>query len=303
VPHGENVKDDGMNVGFLGLGSMGSAMAANILKAGNALTVWNRSPGKTEELAKAGAEVASSPTDLAACDVVFAMLANDQATRETVSGSGLPTALPKNAIIVNCGTISIELAAELTAACTAAGVGYVAAPVLGRPNVAAEGKLNVIAAGNADVVARVQPLLDAIGQKTWYVGSEPVQANVAKIGANFLIASAIGAMGEAFAIAEGNGLDPRELYEIITNTLFAAPVYKGYGAQILEKRYEPAGFQLKLGRKDVGLAQSAGASGKVSLPLADALAKVFEAAIAAGDGEKDWSAIALQTAQKALSGA
>jgi 3-hydroxyisobutyrate dehydrogenase-like beta-hydroxyacid dehydrogenase len=284
-----------MNVGFLGLGSMGAAMAANILKAGNTLTVWNRSAGKTNELARAGAGVASEPADLAGCDAVVAMLANDEATRESIVTSGLLAALPKTAVIVNCGTISIELARELTDACAERGVGYVAAPVLGRPNVAAEGKLNVIAAGSPEIVARVQPLLDAIGQKTWHVATEPAQANVAKIGANFLIASAIGAMGEAFALAEGNGLDPRELYELVTNTLFAAPVYKNYGAQILEKRFEPAGFQLKLGRKDVGLAQSAGRSGHAKLSLADALAAVFEAAIEAGDGEKDWSAIALQS--------
>jgi 3-hydroxyisobutyrate dehydrogenase-like beta-hydroxyacid dehydrogenase len=284
-----------MNVGFLGLGSMGSAMAANILTTGNALTVWNRSVDKTKDLENAGAAVAKAPIDLAACDVVFAMLANDDATRESIVASGLLAALPKSAVIVNCGTVSIELARELTLRSAESGVGYVAAPVLGRPDVAAAGKLNVIAAGRPEALERVQPLLDAIGQKTWRMGSEPAQANVAKIGANFLIAGAIGAMGEAFAIAEGNGLDPHRLYDLVTNTLFAAPVYKNYGAQILEKRFGPAGFQLKLGRKDVGLAQSAGASANAHLQLADALASVFEASIDAGDGEKDWSAIALRS--------
>jgi len=270
-------------------------MAANILKAGNALTVWNRSVDKTKNFADAGAGVAKAPSDLAACDVIFVMLANDDATRESLVASGLLAALPKRAVIVNCGTISIELARDLTRLCAESGVGYIAAPVLGRPEVAAAGKLNVIAAGSAEPLERVQPLLDAIGQKTWRVGSEPAQANVAKIGANFLIASAIGAMGEAFAIAEGNGLDPHQLYDLVTNTLFAAPVYKNYGAQILEKRFEPAGFQLALGRKDVGLAQRAGASANASLQLADALADVFEAAIEAGDGAKDWSAISLRS--------
>jgi len=291
-----------MNVGFLGLGSMGSAMATNILNTGNALTVWNRSADKTNALARAGASVAKTPKDLADRDVIFAMLANDEATRESIVGSGLLAALPKTATIVNCGTISIALARELTDACAQAGVGYVAAPVLGRPDAAAQAKLNVIAAGDPDVVARVQPLLDAIGQKTWHVGTEPAQANTAKIGANFLIASAIGAMGEAFALAEGNGLDPRELFDVVTNTLFAAPAYKNYGAQILEKRFEPAGFQLKLGRKDVGLALAAGESAHANLQLAGALANAFDAAIAAGDGEKDWSAVALQARPKSLSG-
>jgi 3-hydroxyisobutyrate dehydrogenase-like beta-hydroxyacid dehydrogenase len=277
-------------------------MATNILNSGNALTVWNRSADKTNALARAGASVAKTPKDLADRDVIFAMLANDEATRESIVGSGLLAALPKTATIVNCGTISIALARELTDACAQAGVGYVAAPVLGRPDAAAQAKLNVISAGDPDVVARVQPLLDAIGQKTWHVGTEPAQANTAKIGANFLIASAIGAMGEAFALAEGNGLDPRELFDVVTNTLFAAPAYKNYGAQILEKRFEPAGFQLKLGRKDVGLALAAGESAHANLQLAGALANAFDAAIAAGDGEKDWSAVALQARPKSLSG-
>jgi 3-hydroxyisobutyrate dehydrogenase-like beta-hydroxyacid dehydrogenase len=290
-----------MNVGFLGLGSMGSAMATNLLNAGNTLTVWNRSVDKTKDLASAGAKVASGPIDLAGCDAVFAMLANDDATRDSIVASGLLASLPKTAIIVNCGTISVDLARELTKACAETGVGYVAAPVLGRPDVAAQGKLNVIAAGDPQTVARVQPLLDAIGQKTYHVGTEPLQANVAKIGANFMIASAIATMGEAFAIAQGNGLDPRELYDVVTNTLFAAPVYKNYGAQILEQRFEPAGFQLKLGRKDVGLAEKAGQSANANLQLADALAKIFDAAIEAGDGDKDWSAASLQAKPKALS--
>jgi 3-hydroxyisobutyrate dehydrogenase-like beta-hydroxyacid dehydrogenase len=288
-----------MNVGFLGLGSMGSAMATNILKAGNPLTVWNRSIAKTSELASKGASVAKAPVELAGCDAIVVMLANDDATRQSIVGSGLLAALSPNAVLVNCGTISIDLARELTAACAERGIGYVAAPVLGRPNVAAEGKLNVIAAGKPETVARVQPLLDAIGQKTWHVGEEPPQANVAKIGANFLIASAIGAMGEAFALAEGNGLDPRHLYDVVTNTLFAAPVYKNYGAQILDHAFEPAGFQLVLGRKDVGLAQSAGAAAHANLQLADALAQIFEEAIDAGDGEKDWSAITLRAKPRA----
>jgi 3-hydroxyisobutyrate dehydrogenase-like beta-hydroxyacid dehydrogenase len=290
-----------MNVGFLGLGSMGSAMATNLLNAGNTLTVWNRSVDKTKDLASAGAKVASGPIDLAGCDAVFAMLANDDATRDSIVASGLLASLPKTATIVNCGTISVDLARELTKACAETGVGYVAAPVLGRPDVAAQGKLNVIAAGDPQTVARVQPLLDAIGQKTYHVGTEPLQANVAKIGANFMIASAIATMGEAFAIAQGNGLDPRELYDVVTNTLFAAPVYKNYGAQILEQRFEPAGFQLKLGRKDVGLAEKAGQSANANLQLADALAKIFDAAIEAGDGDKDWSAASRQAKPKALS--
>jgi 3-hydroxyisobutyrate dehydrogenase-like beta-hydroxyacid dehydrogenase len=283
-----------MKVGFLGLGSMGIEMARNLLEGGNDLSVWNRSPEKAKSLAADGANVVESPVGLASCDVVFAMLANDDATRESIVASGLLAKLPTSATFVNCATISLALARELVDAFAEAGVAYVAAPVLGRPNAAAAAQLNVIVAGDDAAVARVEPLLAAIGHKTWRVGSDPVQANVAKIGANFLIAGAIGSMSEAFALCEGNGLAPRELFDIVTNTLFAAPAYKNYGAQILDERFEPAGFALRLGRKDVGLAQAAGTSAGAHLPLADTLGRIFDAAIEAGDGDKDWSAIALR---------
>ena len=287
-----------MIVGFLGLGSMGAAMAQNILKAGMTLHVWNRSVEKTEPLAKAGAVVAREPRDLAACDVVLAMLANDEATEASIVGSGLLAALPKTATFVNCATISLGLARELTNAFGEAGVAYVAAPVLGRPVAAAAAQLNIIAAGSDENIARVQPIFDAIGQKTYRMGTDPVQANVAKIGANYLIASAIAAMSEAFAIASANDLDPHALYDLVTNTIFAAPVYKGYGEQIIERKFEPAGFALRLGRKDVGLAESAGRGAGLDLPIAHRLGELFDSAIAAGDGDKDWSSVSLQIKQK-----
>ena len=288
-----------MNVGFLGLGAMGTAMARNLLATGNTLHVWNRSPGKAQTLAASGAIVAEKPAGLASCDVVFAMLANDDATRESVVDSGLLAALPKTATFVNCATISSSLAAELARSFAAAGVAYVAAPVLGRPDAAAAAKLNIIAAGDDAAIARVQPLLDAIGQKTYRVGNEPVLANLAKIGANFLIASAIESMSEAFAICKGNGLDPRALLDVVSNTIFAgAPIYKNYGAQILEERFEPPGFELKLGLKDVGLAQNAAVLARLNLPFADALGEVFAKAIEAGDGNKDWCAISRQSVPK-----
>jgi 3-hydroxyisobutyrate dehydrogenase-like beta-hydroxyacid dehydrogenase len=273
---------------------MGSAMAHNLQSAGNTLHVWNRSPEKTTALAALGAVVAKAPADLASCDVVFAMLANDEATRAAIVESGLLKALPNTATFVNCATISFALANELARAFASAGVAYVAAPVLGRPDAAAAAKLNIVAAGDDAAIARVQPLLDAIGQKTYRIGTDPSLANVAKIGANFLIASAIESMSEAFAIVKGNGLDPRALLDVVSNTIFAgAPIYKNYGAQILDERFEP-GFELRLGLKDVGLARSAAETAHVSLPFGDALYDVFEQAVAAGDGNKDWCAIALQ---------
>ena len=229
-------------------------MAHNLLKSGHELRVWNRTPEKSAALTGEGAVVANALVELASCETVFAMLSNDAATRECILDSGLLAAMPETSVFVNCATISIALANELAKSFRAAGVAYVAAPVLGRPDAAAAAKLNIIAAGDDAAIARVQGLLDTIGQKTYRVGDEPAHANAAKIGANFLIASAIESLGEAFALCEGNGLDPRALHEIVTNTIFAgSPIYKNYGTQIMDKRFEP-GFQLKLGLKDIGLA-------------------------------------------------
>ncbi len=280
-----------MNVGWIGLGAMGAAMARNLLGGGDTLRVWNRDASKTGPLTAQGATAVEKPVDLSDCDVVFAMLANDAATRETVLDSGLVDALAKTATFVNCATISISFANDLATRFREAGVAYVAAPVLGRPDAAAAAKLNIIAAGDDAAIARVQPLLDRIGQKTYRAGREAASANAIKIGANFLIASAIESLGEAFAIAKTNDVDPALLHEIVTGTIFAgSPVYKNYGTQIIQECFEP-GFALALGLKDVGLALQAGEAAGIALPVAQTLSVAFARAVDAGDGDKDWTAV------------
>jgi 3-hydroxyisobutyrate dehydrogenase-like beta-hydroxyacid dehydrogenase len=281
-----------MKVGFLGLGSMGAAMAANVLKAGNELHVWNRTASSASALVEAGATFANEPKAVAGCDAVLAMFADDDAFRASVFTSGLLDALDARTTFVNMATVSVELARETTERFEARGVPYVSAPVLGRPDAAAAAKLNILAAGKPDFVARVQPLFDVMGQKTWPLGDDPPLANAAKIACNFMIVSALETMSEAYALARGYGVDPRALYDIFSNTLFAAPVYKNYGAQILEERFEPAGFKLRLGLKDVRLALQAGDGVHTPLPFASVLRDVMLEAIAAGDGDRDWASLA-----------
>ena len=279
-----------MDVGFIGLGLMGRAMAANLLKAGHRVRVWNRSPGAGDELVALGATRVATAAEAFCGDAVVSMLANDDALRATLTDEVL--AAGGGSVHVNAATISVDLAKELAARHAAAGIGYVAAPVFGRPDVAAVGNLNIVAGGASDAIARVQPLLDAMGQKTWPAGDNPVQANIIKIAGNFMIASALETMGEATALARSYGVPTQAFLDILTNTLFASPVFKGYGAIIAGQKYEPAGFTLPLGLKDVGLALSASEDTHVPMPFASVLRDSFMDALAQGKPDMDWASIA-----------
>ena len=287
-----------MKVAFLGLGSMGTGMARNLMKAGHDLTVWNRSPEPAEVLAREGARRGATAVDtVQGAEAVVTMLANDDAVRTVFLTDGALDALSSTAIHVNCATISIALAEELAEAHHARGIAYVAAPVFGRPDVAAAGNLNIVVAGPQPAIAAVQPLLDALGAKTWPVGEEPEQANAVKIGGNLMIAAAIEAMAEVTALGAGYGLEPKTMLDIYTSTLFACRAYQSYAPQIIERRFEPAGFKLSLGLKDVRLALAAGDAVNVPLPFGSALRDAMLEAMAAGDGDKDWSALA-ETARR-----
>ncbi|SEM27102.1 hypothetical protein SAMN05428989_3577 [Pseudoxanthomonas sp. GM95] len=288
-----------MDIGFLGLGAMGAPMARNLLKAGHTLHVWNRSPGPREALQQDGALTYATPRDVAIAPVVFSMLANDEAVRSAVLDDGLLDALPAGAVHVNMATVSVALARELAALHQARGVGYVAAPVMGRPDVAQAGKLNLMVAGTPDAIARVQPLLDVLGAKTWPFGEAPEQANAIKLAVNFCLASAVGTMGEASAFVRGHGLAPADFIELITSTVFAAPVYQGYGGLIAREQYSPAGFKLALGLKDVRLALAAGEATQVPMPLASTLRDGLLEGVAHGDGELDLAALAKVSARRA----
>lgn len=280
-----------MEIGFIGLGGMGSAMATNLVKAGHRVRVWNRSRAPAEKLARLGAEPVGEPR-MVFGEVVFSMLADDDAVREVVLASGMLSAVPPGAIHVNMATISVKLAQLLASEHQRHGVGYVAAPVFGRPDAAAAAQLHIVVAGEGSAIERVQPLLQLIGQRVWPLGNDPVQANAAKLAGNFMIAAAIESMAEAVMMAERYGVPAAELLNVLTNTLFAAPVFKNYGALISNRKYEPAGFRLILGLKDVRLALEAAEQARTPMPFASVLRDHFLEAVAQGDSDRDWAALA-----------
>jgi len=280
-----------MNVGFIGIGSMGAVMVQRLLAAGHAVRVWNRSPAPAQALAAQGATVAGTPQEAFAADVVFSMLADDKAVRAVLLDSGALQAAAAGGVHVNMATISVELAAELARRHAEHGVAYVAAPVLGRPDVAAAGKLNILAAGAAQAIDRAQPLLDVLGQKTWRIGETAEHANVYKLAANFMLACAIETFGEAAALVDGHGAGAAGFLDVITNSLFPGPVYSGYGRLITEGRYEPALFKARLGLKDVRLALAAGEAADTPLPLGSVVRDSLIEAVAHGDGEKDFAVL------------
>lgn len=291
-----------MKVAFLGLGGMGVGMARNLMKAGHEVAVWNRSRGPDEELEAEGASCLAAVADAAAAEVVISMLADDAATRSVVIDSGLVEAAKPGFIHLNMATISVQLATELTALHEALGQHYIAAPVMGRTNVAAAGELNVIAAGAPEPMERVRPLLEAMGRKIWPFGETPSRANAVKLAMNFSLTAAIEAMAEAMALVRGHGVEPKALFELMTETNFAAPAYKNYGAMIVEERYSPAGFKLTLGLKDIRLALAAAEGVHVPMPLASLVRDNFLDAIAAGDGDLDWAALGKVAARRAGQG-
>ena len=286
-----------MKIAFLGAGNMGAPMALNLIRAGHDLTVYNRTRAKLEPLGKAGAHLAASPADAVRdAEVVITMLADDRAVRETVLD--FIDALARDAIHMSASTISVALSKELAEVHRARGQGYVAAPVLGRPDSAAAQRLWIMAAGPADQVNRCRPLIDAMGRAVTVVGEEAWQANLTKITINFMLASMIESMGEAFALVRKSGVDLNEFLEIM-NGLFSSPVYTNYGGIIAGRRFEPAGFRLALGLKDIDLALEASHESAVPLPLAGLIRDNYLNAIAHGHADIDWSAVAEVAARNA----
>ncbi|MDF5729697.1 MAG: NAD(P)-dependent oxidoreductase [Rhizonema sp. PD38] len=285
-----------MNISFIGIGSMGAAMVPNLVKAGHQVSVWNRNPDAAKALE--GVTVLSSPAAAFENDAVMTMLSNDTAVHNVIIDSGALASASKDCVHVMMATISPSLCEELQELHRSAGIAYVAAPVFGVPAVAAKGELNIMAAGPADAVATVQPLFDALGQKTWYLGDDPTHANVAKIAGNLMITLAIEAMGEATALTESYGLKASDFLDVVTNTIFASPSYKRYGGNIANNNYEP-GFKLTLGLKDVNLALDAAKAKHAVLPAAEIVRENLNKAVDQGLGDKDWSALAKVTRRRA----
>jgi 3-hydroxyisobutyrate dehydrogenase-like beta-hydroxyacid dehydrogenase len=278
-----------MQIGFIGLGNMGAAMALNLVKAGHAVRAWNRS--KVAQDSVPGVTLVERAADAFQADAVFTMLSDDDAIREVILDAGLLASAPFGLTHVVTSTISVAFARELELLHEEAGFGYVSAPVLGRPNVAASGQLNILVAGKADAVAAIEPLLAPLSKKVWKLGENPARANAAKLACNMMIAMAIEAMAEGVVLTESVGLDRADFFELILGTLFAGRAYESYSAQIAERSFEP-GFKARLALKDMRLATEASNAIGRTLPMLEAARAGLSKAVSAGLGEKDWSIMA-----------
>jgi 3-hydroxyisobutyrate dehydrogenase-like beta-hydroxyacid dehydrogenase len=285
-------EDNAMNVGFIGLGRMGAGMAANLLKAGHRVTVHNRTRAKADALVAKGAEFASSVADACRGDAVITMLANDQAVEDVVLRSdGVCAKLASGALHISSSTISVALSQKLSDEHANRGQQFVAAPVFGRPEAAAAAKLFVVAGGDHAAVRTATPLLQAIGQKTLVIADTPQAASLVKLSGNFLGACVIESLGEALALIVKAGVDRRMYLELLTSTLFDAPIYKTYGTLIASEHFEPAGFAAPLGQKDIRLVLAAAEDLCVPMPIASLLRDRFLSLLARGGEQLDWSAI------------
>jgi 3-hydroxyisobutyrate dehydrogenase-like beta-hydroxyacid dehydrogenase len=281
-----------MRVGFIGLGNMGSGMAANLLRAGHELTVFNRSPEKRRPLIDLGARTAETVAEACTGEVVITMVADDSALRRVaLAEDGIVDKLRQGATHISMSTVSVELIRDLTQAHQQAGQQFVAAPVFGRPEVAAAGKLFIVVAGAPAAVTICQPLFDAMGQRTFPFGTEPAAASLVKLSGNFMIAATIETLGEALSLVSKGGIEPGSFVELLTATLFPAPAYRTYGALIAASQFQPAGFAAPLGHKDVRLLLAVAESLRVPMPIGSLLNDRFLRLLAQGGESLDWSAI------------
>jgi 3-hydroxyisobutyrate dehydrogenase-like beta-hydroxyacid dehydrogenase len=291
----------GTAVGVVGLGGMGGGMAGRLLDTGHAVSVFNRSPEAADRFVARGATRAATPAGaVAPGGIVITMVANDAALESVVAGAGgfLDT-LGTGGVHVSMSTISVALARSLAERHAARGSHFVAAPVFGRPEAAAAGKLWILQSGAAAAKARVRPVLEALSQAVHDIGEAPDAAPLGKIAGNFLIGAATEAMGEAFALLQKSGVDARIWHQMMGSTIFACPIYANYGRFILDHAFSPPGFKLTLGAKDIGLALAAGQEQAVPLPFASILRDRFLASVAQGRGDLDWTSIALNAAADA----
>ena len=281
-----------MQVGFVGLGLMGTEIAWNLIKAGHQVTVWNRSAEKAAPLVAAGATLAATPAEAARNPVVMSMLADDKALEAVVFGEGgiLQSGTPT--IHVSMSTISVAIADRLTEAHAKAGQTYISAPVFGRPIAAAAAKLFVVTAGPADAVATCQPLFDAVGQRSFNLGETPHKANIVKLSGNFLIMTVIESLAEAMTLAGKYGVDKGTLLDTLTGSVFGGIIYEVYGKVLVEENFEPAGFTLPLGFKDMNLVAEAAVAAGVPMPMLSLGRDRLIATMARERPELDWASLA-----------
>ncbi len=289
-----------MKIGFVGVGKMGAGMARNLLRAGHELSVYNRSRDKAEALSSERARVAESPSDVSRdAEAVFTMLSDDQAVSDVVFGEGgIASGLKQGATHISSSTISVAFARRLEEEHSKKGQRYISAVVFGRPEAAEKKQLIVVAAGESATLERLKPLFEAVGRRSFVGGEEPWQANAIKLCGNFMISSMLESFGETFATMRKAEIDPHLFLEVI-NELFGSPVYKNYGQIVADRKYEPVGFALKLGLKDVRLAIEAATEFGVPMPFASVIRDHFVSAIANGQEKLDWSSVAEVAARNA----
>lgn len=278
-----------MQVGLIGLGAMGRGMAENLAKGGHDVLIWNRSGDGGKPIS--GARLVETPAEVFQSELVLTMLSDDAAIRSVVLDAGLLAGARPGLIHAVTATISVAFAEELAAAHAAAGIGYLSAPVFGRPDAAAAGQLSVVVAGDPSAIETARPAFEAISRKIWVLGDQPRQANAAKIAGNMMITFAIEAMAEALVLVGDNGVTTDAFFELMLGTLFGGRIYETYSASIAAGNYEP-GFRMQLGLKDLRLATEAAETAGKRLPMLDAVRTRMSEAVDAGMGERDWSAIA-----------
>ena len=290
-----------MKIAFFGAGNMGAPMALNLLRAGHEVRVFNRTRARVAALAQVGAMVAeSAPDAVEGADVAITMLADDAAVESVVFGNGgALSALRRDAIHISMSTISSALSDRLAEAHGKAGQGYLAAPVFGRPEAAAAAKLFIVAAGADATLKACYPLFDTLGQETFVISTKPSEANLVKLSGNFLIASVLESLGEAFALVRKSGIDPHRYLNILTSTLFSAPVYRTYGPIIADEKKPTDGFKMSLGLKDMRLVLAAADARAVPMPVASLVRDHFIEGVARGEGDADWSGLARLAARRA----
>lgn len=292
-----------MEVGFIGLGNMGTGIAKSLLRSGHKVAAYNRTRGKAEALASnssGNATIAASIEEACRPGIVFTMMADDHAVSETAfSANGILASLPSGGTHISCSTISVALADKLAAEHAKAGQHFISAPVFGRPDAAGAAKLAIVAAGEKSAVERCKSLFEAMGPKLLVISETPSQANAVKLTGNFMIATVLETLSEAIAFARKSGVDPAVLLDFLTSTLFNAPVYKTYGGLILEGKYEPTGFVVPLGLKDIRLVLQAAEARNVPLPIASVIRDRFLTAIARGHEKSDWSILGQIAAEDA----
>jgi len=290
-----------MDIGYVGLGGMGHGMAGNLLAQGHALRVWNRTPDKAAGLVAQGATLVAQPGDtVTPGGIVFSMVADDAALEAVTAGAdGILARLGPGGIHVSMSTVSVETTRRLAALHAERGQALVAAPVFGRPTAAAAAMLFILCAGDDAACAKVLPLLRTMGQKVFPLGSDPAAASIVKLGGNFMIMGVIEAMGEALALVEKYGVPRQQMMDVMTESIFPAPLYVNYGKLIAAHSYTPAGFKLSLGYKDARLVLEAAERARVPMPLASLMRDRFLSAMARDRGELDWTATAINVSEEA----